>query len=85
MFNIEEYLSKFKVILKKDGAIKGVIKDVLDKELKTNISKEDIKISQGIIFLKAPPILKSEILLRKNKILEKISNKIGSKKIQDIR
>ena len=53
--------------------------------LKTEIKSEDIKVKNGVLILNIKPIYKSQILIKREEILEKIGNALGKKAPIDIR
>lgn len=76
MFNISSFLEKFKNITHPDKFIKdefiGVAKDILG----INIKKENIAVRDGKIFLSVDPIVKNEIFLRKEAVLENLKERL---------
>jgi len=86
MFNIGDYLSKFKNITPPDKFVKdelvAVVKDVVGVE----IEKDDIDVRNGTVFLSVDPIIKNEIFLRKKEVLESLRENLKSykKTVRDI-
>lgn len=84
MFNISDYLEKFKNLGNDEKELKErvvfVIKEVVGIEIKT----QNIKIKNGELSLSVSPGVKNAIFIKKELILKKI--KEGSKKIvNDVR
>ena len=77
MFNVADYLNKFKKLSESRdflrNAVSGAVKDVCGIEIKP----EDVDIRSGIARVNAKPVVKSEIFLKKSKILEVLSGKIN--------
>jgi hypothetical protein len=86
MFNISDYLSKFKNITPPDKFVKdelvAVVKDVIGVEIK----KDNIDVRNGTIFLSVDPIIKNEIFLKKAEVLESLREKlkIYKKTVRDL-
>jgi len=83
--NISEFLDKFKNILSKGYGLRDVIivsvKDITGLDIKI----EKIKISNDTAFIKTSPVIKSEIYLKKEKILQKINSNFKYPVLKDIR
>ncbi len=77
--SLSNYLNKFKNLSSNEYILKGDLVDILKKELNIKIDKENIKIKKGCAYIKAHPAIRNEIFLKKEELLEKISN------ISDIR
>jgi hypothetical protein len=86
MFNISDYLSRFKNITPPDKFVKdelvAVVKDVIGVEIK----KDNIDVRNGTIFLSVDPIIKNEIFLKKAEVLESLREKlkIYKKTVRDL-
>ncbi|MFQ5661677.1 MAG: hypothetical protein ACE5F2_00280 [Candidatus Paceibacteria bacterium] len=87
MFNIGNFLEKFKNITPPDKFVKdvliGVVKDVVNIE----IEKENIDVRNGTIFISADPIIKNEIFLKKSEIMQNLTGRLKQykKTIREIR
>ncbi len=73
MFNINDYLKKFSKTIGEASFKKDEVIKIFEEKIKVSISKDDIQIKDGILFLKVKPITKSEIMLKKQKLLEAVS------------
>ncbi len=82
MFNLDKFLDKFKKI---KPPINYIIIDIIKNELNVNIKSENILIKNNIIYIKTKPIIKSEVFIKKQKILELIKNKTNNNKFKDIK
>ncbi len=71
---IISFLDKFKKILGDSGLQKDSVISVLKEELGVDLEKDKITISKNIASISASPILKNEILMRKQKILTKLKD-----------
>ena len=84
MFNVDDFLSKFKKIEPPDNTIRCYVVDVIFDVLSIKIKKQDIKIKNNIVYIKTNNIVKNEIFLNKQTILDKINNKLNKNKINNI-
>ena len=71
---ITSFLDKFKKILGDSGAQKDSLIKILKEEIGIELEKDKITISKSIASISASPILKNEILMRKQKILTKLKD-----------
>lgn len=85
--NIGEYLTKFKKLTPPNAFVKEKCIAVLKEELNIELSGDEIDIQGGVVYIKANQIIKSEILLNKNEILQKLNLQLEkyTKVVQDIR
>lgn len=76
MFNISDFLEKFKNITPPDKFIKdeliGAVRDIVCIDIK----KDDINVRLGTVFLSVDPIIKNEIFLRKKEVLESLKERL---------
>jgi len=83
--HIKNYLEKFKnIISSKEDNLK-IISSVIENNILLKIETKFIKIKPPIIYIKTTPLVRSEIMIRKNKILEDISKMIKDINFNDIR
>lgn len=82
---INSFLDKFKKILFQKEEVKHIVQDVISREVAHQISENDIKIKTPTIYVVGSPILKSEILIHRNKIIEELNKRIPNNKILYIR
>lgn len=83
MFNLGNYLNIYKNKLYSQQEIKNHILQVL-KSYNLNLTTNDLVLKDNILFIKAKPIIKSEIIFKKEKIMSDINN-VLSGKIIDLR
>jgi len=72
MFNIEQYLKKFSLRIDDVTLQKEKVILIFKDRLNVVISKEDIEIKNSMLTLKLRPIIRSELMLKKEKILEEL-------------
>lgn len=86
--NISDYLNKFFVITPPKKFYQNETVKVINKILNINLSENDMEYRFGVIYIKNNPVisglLKNEIFLNKNKIIQTLS-KIKNIKVVDIR
>jgi len=85
MFNVKDYLSKFAKLTPPDDSLKKFFIRLVEKELKITLDKKSLKLQNKIFYLTASPIIKNEIFLKKNILLEKLKVFSPNETINDIR
>lgn len=76
---IKNFFEKFKKIIYQKEEILNVISSVISKELSFEITRDVFDFKNGIIYLKNnSPILRTEIFLRKKRIIEIIQKELPS-------
>lgn len=87
MFNIGNFLEKFKNITPPDKFVKEVLIDVVKDIVDIEIEKDNIDVRNGTIFISVDPIIKNEIFLKKSEVMENLKEKlkIYKKTIKEIR
>ena len=83
MIEIKDLLARFNKILSNVEFKKHIIKEVLFNVVGIDIKTDDIKIKNNIVYLNIKPLYKNEIFLKKEKIFEKLKEKIGENKIPE--
>lgn len=86
MFNIGNFLEKFKNIAAPDKFVKDVLIIVIKDAVGVEVEKDDISVRNGTIFLSIDPVIKNEIILKKNEIMKNLTKKLSTykKTIRDI-
>lgn len=79
MFNIAQYLDKFKNIGGDDRALKGVLVSAIKTIVGVEIETKDISLKNGEAIIKVSPIIKNAIYIKKNQILKEVEEKMGQK------
>ncbi|MBU3925585.1 DUF721 domain-containing protein [Patescibacteria group bacterium] len=83
---ISDYLSRFRNLKAPEDFLKEKISSVINDVLKIIIKLEEIEVRNAVIFIKTKnPALKNTIFLNKEKILEKLSQKLGKNSPTDLR
>jgi hypothetical protein len=75
MFNIAEYLTKFKNIGQNEKLQKEVISSVIKEVVGLNIETKNIVVKKGEIIFNISPAMKNAIYIKKEGILKKIKEK----------
>jgi hypothetical protein len=83
MFNISTYLDKFKTIGLGDIQAKEAVLLVLKDQLKVTLTRKDLKIRDGVVYIQANPIIKNQIYIKKTAFLAAVSQKTD--KVKDVR
>lgn len=84
-YNIKSFLDKFKnIILDKETTIQHIL-DTIEKETKISLVKNNILLKGSVIYINASPIIKNEILIKKDKIIFFLNQKTLKNKYSDIK
>ena len=85
MFNINQLLDRMRILRNSDIGLRVSVQTALKKCVGVDVPVESVLIKSGKVSLKnLPSAAKSEIFLKKSRILEEIKSSIGSDKIKDI-
>lgn len=83
--HIKEYLTKFKDILFSKEEIYLFVSKSIEKNISIKIETKFIKIKPPVIYIKASPIVRGEILMNKEKILRDILLLSPESNLKDIK
>lgn len=83
MLPLSNLLARFKNLTNTERVRKELICEVL-KEFKIPLLHTQVSFSKNTVFIKAPPLIKTEVALKKSDILKKITTNTGLRHIQDI-
>ena len=84
MFNIAQYLEKFKTLGLGDQSLKEAFVSVIREVVGMEIEEKSIIVKDGEIIIKVSPSIKNAIYIKKAQILKRVEEKVGQKTI-DIR
>lgn len=79
MFDIAKYLEKFKILSFSRDSLRNIVAETIKEFCKTEIDLKNIDIKEGIARISERPIIKSEIFLKKEKILSSVREKSKGK------
>ena len=83
---LSSFLKKFQNFVPKEISLKRFVKDAVLEVVGVDLKNENIKINpSGDIFIETSPNVKTQIFIKKQKIIEFLQNKTGSKTIFNIR
>lgn len=86
MKQVASFLKSFVEITPPHRAIKEAMIAVIERELGITLSKENITIRDGVVYIQAPSVLKSEIQLTKKKLLARVSQDLSKQLcVKDVR
>ncbi len=83
--HIKNYLEKFKNILSSKEDLYRVISNIIEKNISIKIENKNIQIKGPVVYIKASPLIRGEILIHKEKILLELSQLPLSNNFIDIR
>lgn len=85
MEQISFFLEKFKTLGLGDIATKRVFAEQVEKVLHIKLNSTDITLRDGVLYVKAHPVLKSELYMKKKLVIDELSKVLGSVKITGLR
>lgn len=85
MFNIDDFLNKFKNLTPPDNEVREKVIEIIKNEINITIDKKNISIRNNSIFIKTKPIIKNELFINKEKLLHELKKSFGSKTPNDIK
>jgi hypothetical protein len=83
MLEIKDLLGRFSNIILSGEGRKQILKEALFEATGIIIETKNISIKNNVVYLNIKPIYKNEIFLKKDKIFEKLKDKIGNNKIPE--
>ena len=78
-------LDRYSHLAPPDLSVRQIVCECVQKELGIKIPLQRISIDRRQIFIQASPVVRNEIMMRKIKILEEISRKLGKDAPIDLR
>ena len=85
MEKISFFLEKFKTLGLESVAIKQVFIEQVEKILHTKLKSEAVQIKDGVLHIKAHPVLKSELYLKRQIFIDEVSKILGPMKVTGLR
>ena len=85
MLDVSSFLEKFKHLIETDRSMKDSVINSVFKVLSFKLAENNITVKGGTITIKANPVLKSEIFMKKELILEEIRTSSGNKNIKELK
>jgi hypothetical protein len=85
MNSVGDFFGKFKNLAIVEFRKRDVIIEAIKQTTNQTVDFKDISIKDGVISIKSSSALKSEIFLKKNKILSLIKEKLPDLKVTDIK
>lgn len=76
MDSIKLFLTKFKNYLPPAIALQRLAREVIKQETGIDLKAEEIKLTNFTLYIKTRPAAKSEIFLKREKILERLGEKL---------
>lgn len=72
MIEVKNLLEKFNNILLSEENKKESVRRAVSEALRTEISSEDVKIKNNVVYLNIKPIYKNEVFLKQEQILGRL-------------
>jgi len=84
MFDIAKYLEKFRTMSNSKIVLRNFVAEAIKEACAIDVDKKRIDIKDGIVRIKERPIIKTEIFIKKVKILDLLNKKTNSKVVDII-
>lgn len=85
MIEIKDLLSKWSHLLISEDVKKKSLLRVLKEVLDLDIDSNDLSIKNDVVYLNIKPIYRSQILIKREEIFNKLKDALGDKAPSDIR
>ncbi len=85
MPEISELLLRFEKILGGQRNQKHIIIEIVKDKINISLNTDSITLKNGVVFFKVKPIIKNEILFKKDELLMEIKKEIPGLVVEDIR
>ncbi len=85
MEQISFFLEKFKTLGLESTLVKEVFIGEVEKILHAKLNAEDVKIRDGVLYVKAHPALKSELYMKRELFISELSKILGPMKVTGLR
>jgi len=83
--NLKSFLDKFRRIIFQKEELKKIITQIIFEETNYHINEEAILLKDDSIVIKGSPLLRNEILIHKNQILNKLKIIVSERNFNDIK
>ncbi|KKT45266.1 MAG: hypothetical protein UW34_C0001G0025 [Parcubacteria group bacterium GW2011_GWA2_44_15] len=85
MEKISFFLEKFKTLGLEPALVKIAFIEKVERILHAKLNPENIKIKDGVLYIKAHPTLKSELYMKRRLFVDELSKILGPMKITGLR
>lgn len=83
--HITSFLDKFKKIIFQKEELKNIVVKTIGDEIHHLVESKTVKIKNGSIYVEGSPMLRSEIMIHKKQILDKLETLLPQNKFLDIK
>ncbi len=85
MYNIASFLEKFKNVGLKERLAREVIAQIVSEECGVPVSINDVQYKNAIATLKIPLSIKSQVFIKKGRILKRCKEELAGTVVLDVR
>ena len=83
--HITSFLDKFKKLIFQKEELKNIVVKTIGDEIHHQVANDSVKIKNGCIYVEGSPMLRSEIIIHKRQILDKLENLLPQNNFLDIK
>ncbi|MEK7065899.1 MAG: hypothetical protein AAB938_00940 [Patescibacteria group bacterium] len=85
MKGIQKLLERWEKIVPAERAVRATLPAIIKKETGADVPPQNISVVRNVVFVKTASLIKTEIFIKKKKILAEIALLLGKEAPQDIR
>jgi len=82
---LSQFFDKYKNIAPPDVVIRDSVVLLFDEYFSFPITREQVKVRSGVVYIDCPSLVKSEVFLNKKKILDELLRRVSPHRVRDIR
>jgi hypothetical protein len=82
---LTHFFDRYARITPPDMVIRDSVVLLFDKYLSFSITREQVKVRSGVVYVDCPALVKSELSLNKQKLLDELLESVSPHKVRDIR
>lgn len=85
MDSISSLLKKFTSITPPDESVRKEVVRILESDYNILLDIGDVRVQKGVVYLETSPLVKAEVVMRKEDILSELKKTLGDSVPRDIR
>jgi hypothetical protein len=85
MDSISSLLKKFTSITPPDESVRKEVVRILESQYRISLDMKDVRVQKGVVYLETSPLIKTEVVMRKEELLSLLQKSLGNSAPRDIR
>jgi uncharacterized membrane protein len=82
---ISSLLKKFTSITPPDESVRKEVVRILESDYNISLDIGDVRVQSGVVYLEVSPLIKTEVVMRKEELLSLLQKSLGDSAPRDIR